>query len=99
MGGRAPEEQSRGTQEEIVAEEVISTVDEEVFVAMRRYGRMCTEKELWLACESAGDSTGGRAHSPTAMLCFFKLDSLMSSLLLSVILATLTQQGSELKID
>ena len=29
------------------------------------------EKELWLACQSTGNSTGGRAHGPTAMLSFF----------------------------
>ena len=39
----APEEHSRGIQEQIVAEDVISAVDEEVFVAD---GRMCTEKGL-----------------------------------------------------
>ena len=61
MGG-APEEQSQGTQEQIVAEEVICTVDEEVFVAVRQHGRMCTENWLWLA-GSAGDGTDGRAHS------------------------------------
>ena len=65
------ERQGRGIQEQIVAEEVISAVDEEVFVAERQHRRMCTEKGLWLACESAGDSTGGRAHSSTAMLWFF----------------------------
>ena len=48
------------------------------FVANRQLGRMCTKKELWLDCESAADSTGGRAHSPTAMLWFI-LDSLMSA--------------------
>ena len=40
--GRAPEEQSRRTQEQIVAEEVITT-DEEVPVAVRQHGWMCTE--------------------------------------------------------
>ena len=40
-------------------------------MAVRQHGRMCTKKELCLACESAGDSTGGRAHSPTAVLWFF----------------------------
>ena len=40
------------------------------FVAVRHRERMCTEKELWLASESAGNSTGGRAHSSTAMLWF-----------------------------
>ena len=81
----APEEQGRGIQEYVVAEEVISAVDEEVFVAVRQHGRMGTEKGLWLACESAGDSTGGRAHSSTAKLCFFFfLDSLMSALFLSL---------------
>ena len=40
-------------------------------MAERQLGRMCTKKELSLACESAGDSTGGRAHGPTATLCFF----------------------------
>ena len=69
-GRRSPEEQSRRTQEQIVAGEVISTVDEEVFLAVRQQGWVCTEKELWLVCESAGNSTSGRAHSPTAMLCF-----------------------------
>ena len=50
-------------------------------MAVRQHGRMCTKKELCLACESAGDSTGGRAHSPTAVLWVFSfLDSLMSSL-------------------
>ena len=44
MGG--PEEQRRRTQEQIVAEEVISTVDEEVFMAVRQHGWMCTEKGL-----------------------------------------------------
>ena len=43
-----------------------------------------TEKGLWLACESAGNSTGGRAHSSTTMLWFLILDSLMSSLFLSL---------------
>ena len=61
MGGGAPEEQSRRTQEQIVVEEVISTVGEEVFIAVRQHGWMCTKKELRLACESAGDSTSGRA--------------------------------------
>ena len=55
MGAR--QKQSGGTQEQIVAEEVITTVGEEVFVAVRQHGRMCTEKGLWLACESAGVST------------------------------------------
>ena len=27
-------------------------------------------KVLWLACQSAGNSTSGRAHGPTAMLWF-----------------------------
>ena len=57
---------SRRTQQ-TVAEEVISTVDEEV----------------WLACGSAGNSTGGRAHSPTAMLCSVLQNSLMSALLVA----------------
>ena len=39
------------------------------------------EKGLWLACQSAGNCTGGRAHGPTAMLwVFFLLSGLMSSL-------------------
>ena len=37
-GEGAPEEPSRRTQEQIVVEEVISTVDEEVFVAVRQHG-------------------------------------------------------------
>ena len=43
------------------------------------------KKELWLACQSIGDSTGGRAHGPTAMLCvfFFFLNGLISTLFLS----------------
>ena len=41
-----------------------------VFVAVRQHRWMCTEKELLLACESAGNSKGGRAHSFTGMLCF-----------------------------
>ena len=68
MGGEA-EGQSR-----------ISTVDEDVFVAVQQRGWMCTEKELWLACGSAGNITCGRAHSPTGMLWFLLLNSLMSSL-------------------
>ena len=43
----APEEQGRGIRELIVAEEVISAVVEEVFVAVRQHGRMCTEMELF----------------------------------------------------
>ena len=43
---------SRRTQEQIVVEEVISTVGEEGFVAVRQHG--------WLPRECAGDSTGGR---------------------------------------
>ena len=42
----------------------------------------------------AGDSTGGRAHSPTAMLWFFLLNSLMSALFLS-----LRPQKIGIKID
>ena len=37
-----------------------------------------------LHVESAGDSTGGRAHGHTAMLCFVLLDSLMFALFLSL---------------
>ena len=36
-----PEERGRGIQEHILAEKVISAVDEEVFVAERQHGRMC----------------------------------------------------------
>ena len=36
------------------------------------------EKGPWLACQST-DSTEGRAHGPTAMLCFVLLNSLMLS--------------------
>ena len=28
------------------------------------------KKGLWLACQSKGDTTGGRAHGPTAMLFY-----------------------------
>ena len=38
----------------------MSTVYEEVLMAVRQHGRMCIEKGLWLACESAGDSTPAR---------------------------------------
>ena len=48
MGGGAPEELGRRTQEQIVVEEVISTVDEKIFVSVRQHGRMCTETGLWL---------------------------------------------------
>ena len=37
---------------------------------------MKEEKGLWLACKSPGDSTGGCAHGPTAMLCLVFLNSL-----------------------
>ena len=74
------QEQSRGSQEQIVAEEDISADDEGFFVALRQHVRMCTEKGLWLACESAGESTGVRAHSPTAMPWFLILDIVMLSL-------------------
>ena len=43
-------------------------------------GGVKDEKGLWLACQSTGDSTGGRAHGPTAMLCFVLLNSLISAL-------------------
>ena len=46
-------------------------------------GGVKDEKGLWLACQSIGNITGGRAHGPTAMLCFVLLDSLMLSLFLS----------------
>ena len=49
----APEEESRGVQNQIVAEEVISSVDEEVF-AERQLGRMCTRRGCgWLATAQA----------------------------------------------
>ena len=70
MGG-ASEEQSR-----------ISTVDEKVFVAVRQHGWMCAQKRLWFACESAGNSTGGRAHDVTTVLCFVLLNSVMSARLI-----------------
>ena len=41
---------------------------------------MKDQKGLWLACQSTGDSTGGRAHGLTAMLFLFLLIGLMSSL-------------------
>ena len=78
--GGAPEEQSRRTQEQIVAEVVSPQPMRRVFVAVRQHGWMCTQKGLWLACESAGNSTGVRADSPTAMVWFYLLNSLMSSL-------------------
>ena len=74
----APQEQGRGIREQIVAEEVISKVDEEVFVAKRQHGRMCTEKGLWLACESAGKQHGWTCPQPHSnALVFFMLDSLI----------------------
>ena len=39
------------------------------------------DKELWLACQSAGNSTGGRAHGNAVV--FFLKKSLVSSLFLS----------------
>ena len=42
------------------------------------------EKRLWLACQSTGDSTGGRAHGSTVIPCFVLLNSLMSALFLSM---------------
>ena len=52
------------------ADEVISTVVEEVWPCDSTGG--CAQRRgLWLASESAGDSTGGRAHSPTGMLWGF----------------------------
>ena len=78
MGGGALEEQCRRTREQIVAEEVLSTVDEEVFVAVRQHG--CAQRSgCGLASESAGNSKGGRAYSSSGMLWFFLLNSLMSS--------------------
>ena len=38
VGGGAPEKQSRRTQEQMVAEEVVSAVDEEVSVPARQHG-------------------------------------------------------------
>ena len=69
MGG-AREVQSRWTQEQVVAEEVISSIDEEVFVAVRQHGWTCNQKGLWQVCKSAESSTGGRAHSPTGAVVF-----------------------------
>ena len=77
--GSAERQTSRAHQLGSVGKEVTFTVDEEVFVAVRRRGRKCTEKGLWLACESASDSTGGRALHDNAVV-FFMLDSLMLSL-------------------
>ena len=58
-------------------DEVISTVEEEVRPCDSTGG--CAQRRgLWLASESAGDRTGGRAHSPTGMLWVFLLSSLMS---------------------
>ena len=37
-------------------------------------GGVKDEQGLWLACQSTGNSTGGRAHGPTAMLCFFSFE-------------------------
>ena len=71
--GGAAEEQSRRNGEQFVAGEVISAVDEEGFYGVRQHGWMCTENGLRLACESAGNSS-------MAMLWFFLLNSLMSSL-------------------
>ena len=34
------------------------------FVAVRQHGWMCAQKRLWFACESAGNSIGGRATAP-----------------------------------
>ena len=80
VGGGAPEEQGRRTWEQILAKEVISTVDDMVFVAVRQHGRMCTEKGRRLACQR--DS--GWTHNPKAVPIFFVLDSLVSPLFLSL---------------
>ena len=48
-------------------------------------GGVKDEKELWLACQSTGNSTGGRAHGPTAMLSSFIL---LNSLMLALFLGT-----------
>ena len=37
-------------------------------------GGVKEEKGLWLACQSTGNSTGGRAHGLTAMLFFFSFE-------------------------
>ena len=41
-----------------------------------RTGGVKDDKGLWLACQSTGNNTGGRAHGPTAMLCFFLFEQL-----------------------
>ena len=58
----APEEQSRPTREQIVAKEVIFTVDEEVFVAVRQHGRAQRRGCGWLAKAQAK----ARVDVPTA---------------------------------
>ena len=41
-------------------------------MAVRQHGRMCTEKGLWLACESAGDSMDvDAAPQQCCVLLFF----------------------------
>ena len=40
-------------------------------MAVRQHGWMRTRKGLWLACDSAGDSTGGRVKNPPRQCCGF----------------------------
>ena len=47
-------------------------------------GGVKDEKGLWLAYQSTGNSTCGRAYGTTVMLCFVLLNSLMSALFLSL---------------
>ena len=54
-GNEASSEWEEERQKSRAHEQVISTVDEEVFVAVRQRGRMCTEKGLSLACEGRRD--------------------------------------------
>ena len=68
-------------QKQSVAGKIISAIDEIFDRAGDSTGGVKEEKGLWLACQSTGNSTGGRAHGLTAMLLvFFLLNSLMSSL-------------------
>ena len=53
-----------------------SSVESPQFMRRLLWPSECTggcaqRRRLWLACESAGNSTGGDAHSSTAMLRFF----------------------------
>ena len=66
----APEEQGRGIQDQIVAEGVISGVDEEFFSVHATVRKDVHREGAVAGFESSGDSTGGRAHGDAEILYF-----------------------------